>query len=184
LRFVFSVFRLVSRRCHHISTIHQLAPAPHRSVRAVFPHPALQTGSHRSRVDPTVNLTFGSCLAISDSRFSFVDNSLLALCPLIVSPPRYTCLSTPSLRWHYPASQVQWVDPTTYAPSPGLVSSASGTPPLFFKEEGIGPPRFLTRSFGQHAMDYDPGGVSAISPITMTSLLPSMFLITWTCSTT
>ena len=32
-------------------------------------------------------------------------------------------------------------------------------------------------------MDYDPGGVSTISPITMVSLLPSMFLITWACST-
>jgi hypothetical protein len=41
----FLCFRLVSRRCHNISTIHQLAPAPHRTGRAVFPHPALQTGS-------------------------------------------------------------------------------------------------------------------------------------------
>ncbi len=173
MRFVFSVCRLVSRRCHHISTIHQLAPAPHRTGRAVFPHPALQTGSHRSRVD------FSS--TISDSRFSFVDNSLLALCPLIVSPPRYTCLSTSSLHRHYPVSLVQWVDPTTYAPSPGLVSSASGTP---FKRGKHRSSQVPTKSFGQHAMDYDPGGVSTISPITMTSLLPSMFLITWACSTT
>ena len=33
-------------------------------------------------------------------------------------------------------------------------------------------------------MDYDPGGVSAISPLTMASLLPSGFLIPWACSTT
>ncbi len=31
-------FRLVSRRCHKISTIHPLAPAPHRTVRALFTH--------------------------------------------------------------------------------------------------------------------------------------------------
>ena len=35
-------------------------------------------------------------------------------------------------------------------------------PPLL--EEGIGPPRFLAKSLEQHAMDYNPGGVSAISP--------------------
>ena len=39
------------------------------------------------------------------------------------------------------------------------------------------------QSFEQHAVDYDPGGVSTISPITMVSLLPSMFLITWAYST-
>jgi len=33
-------------------------------------------------------------------------------------------------------------------------------------------------------VDYDPGGVSAISPLTMASLLPSGFLILWACSTT
>ena len=144
MRFVFSVCRLVSRRCHNISTIHQLAPAPHRTGLAVFPHPALQTGSLISRVDPAVslkNFTFGSCLAISDSRFSFVDNSLPALGPVIVSPPRYTCLSTPSLLQHYLSSSVLWVDPTTYTSYFGLVSLASSTPTL--AEEGIGPPRLL-----------------------------------------
>ena len=33
-------------------------------------------------------------------------------------------------------------------------------------------------------MDYDPGGVSAISPVTMTLLLPSVVLNTWARSTT
>jgi len=33
-------------------------------------------------------------------------------------------------------------------------------------------------------VDYDPGGVSAISPLTMASLLPSGFLIPWARSTT
>jgi hypothetical protein len=32
-------------------------------------------------------------------------------------------------------------------------------------------------------MDYDPGGVTTISPVTMVLLLPSTFLITWACST-
>jgi len=120
-------------------------------------------------------------LLVSDSRFSFVDNSLPALSPVIVSPPRYTCLSTPSLLRHYPSSSVLWVDPTTYASSSGLVSSTSGTPIAGGKHRSSQVP---VRSFGQHPMDYDPGGVSAISPITMASLLPSMFLITWACSTT
>ena len=111
----FLCFRLVSRRCHIISTIHLLAPAPHRTGLADFPHPALQTGSQVSSL--------------------IVDSVLLTilwpvLCPAIVSPPPYTCLSTPSLFRHYPASSVLWVDPTTYAPSPHLVSSVSGTPLL------------------------------------------------------
>ncbi len=41
--FVFSVFRLVSRRCHNISTIHQLCPviATHRVV-----FPIIAQGRH------------------------------------------------------------------------------------------------------------------------------------------
>jgi hypothetical protein len=42
LRFVFSVCRLVSRRCHIISTFHQLAPAPLRTVLALLTHTAPQ----------------------------------------------------------------------------------------------------------------------------------------------
>ncbi len=42
LRFVFSVCRLVSRRCHDISTFHRLAPAPLRTVRALLTHTAPQ----------------------------------------------------------------------------------------------------------------------------------------------
>jgi len=34
------------------------------------------------------------------------------------------------------------------------------------------------------AVDYDPGEVSAISPVTMASLLPSVILNTWARSTT
>gem|GEM_PF-5942452 len=43
LSFVFSVCRLVSRRCHIISTFHQLAPAPRRTVLAQLTHTAPQT---------------------------------------------------------------------------------------------------------------------------------------------
>ena len=39
------------------------------------------------------------------------------------------------------------------------------------------------KSFEQHAVDYDPGGVFAISPVAMASLLSSVFLTTSTCST-
>jgi len=35
-------FRLVSRRCHSISTIQQLCPAPHGTVLALLRHTALQ----------------------------------------------------------------------------------------------------------------------------------------------
>mgnify|MGYP000049663395 CR=1 FL=1 len=38
--FVFSVCRLVSRRCHNISTMYPLAPAPHRTGRGALHHPA------------------------------------------------------------------------------------------------------------------------------------------------
>lgn len=62
------------------------------------------------------------------------------LCPAVVSPPRYICLSTPSLLRYYPSSTVVCVDPTTYAPSSNLVSSASST---LIPREGTGSPRFL-----------------------------------------
>jgi len=62
LMFVFSVCRLISRRCHIISTIHPLAPAPHRTGLADFPHPALQAGSHTCGINPSVTLHYsGSC---------------------------------------------------------------------------------------------------------------------------
>jgi len=73
------------------------------------------------------------------------------------------------------------VDPTTCPSSSPLVSSVMSTP---LSEEGIGSPRFLTNPLDKHAVDYDPGGVSTISPVTMASLLPSVFLITWARSTT
>jgi len=47
-------------------------PAPHRTGQAVFPHPALQAGSHPSRVDQTVavqNLGFGQGKASSLNEF-------------------------------------------------------------------------------------------------------------------
>ena len=47
-------------------------------------------------------------------------------------------------------------------PLPMASSPRLPVPPLL--EESIGPPRFLAKSLGQHAMDYDPGGVSVISP--------------------
>ena len=122
--FVFSVYRLVSRRCHAISTVYPLAPAPHRTGRADFPHPALQSGSQVSSVNPT----FESLAAIPDSRFSSVDNVFPGSEPCIVSLPRYTCLSTPSLHRHYPVSLVLWIDPTTCTSSSNLVPSVPSTP--------------------------------------------------------
>ncbi len=128
MKFVFSVFRLVSRRCHTISTVYPLAPAHPRTGRADFLHPALQAGSQVC--------TF----AISDSRFSSVDNAFPGSVSCIVSLPRYTCPSIPSLHRHYPASLVLWIDPTTCTSSSNLVASVPSTP---LPEEGTGPPRFL-----------------------------------------
>ena len=101
-----------------------------------------------------------------------------AACPAIVSPPQYTCLSTPSLLRHYPASSVLWIDPTTYDSSPGLVSSASGTP---FKEEDTGPPRFLRNPFGSmpwtvprcsfHHLAYNDGLVAGFGVLNHLGLL-------------
>ena len=97
----------------------------------------------------------------ADSRVGFGDNVFPGSVSRIVSPPRYTYLSTPSLHQRYPASSVLWVDPTTCTSSSNLVPSAPSTP---LPEEGTGPPRFLGKSLAQHAVDYDPGGVSTISP--------------------
>ena len=77
----------------------------------------------------------------ADSRVGLGYNVFPGSVSRIVSPPRYTCLSTPSLHRHYPASPVLWVDPTTCPSSSSLVSSVMSTP---LSEEGTGPPRFLT----------------------------------------
>jgi len=89
LMFVFSVCRLVSRRCHSISTMYPLAPAPHRIPPWRDSSGKFTGRRHKSKSE--------SLAAISDSRFSLVDNAFIGSVSLIVSPPRYTCLSTPSL---------------------------------------------------------------------------------------
>jgi len=77
-----------------------LAIAPHRTVLADFPHTALQTDLQISRVNPS--------LAISDNRFSFVENlfsdSILGNC---FSSTIHLCLSTPSLLRNYLTSTVR-----------------------------------------------------------------------------
>ncbi len=49
---MFSVSRLVSRRCHKISSILRLCPTPHRTVRARLRHTALQMSIDRSDAIP------------------------------------------------------------------------------------------------------------------------------------
>ena len=117
----------------------------------------------------------------ADSRVGFGDNVFPGSVSRIVSPPRYTYLSTPSLHRHYPASTVLWIDPTTCTSSSNLVASVPSTPLTGGKHRSSQVPE---ESLGQHAVDYNPGGVSAISPLTIASLLPSGFLIPWACSTT
>jgi hypothetical protein len=117
----------------------------------------------------------------ADSRVGFGDNAFPGSVSRIVSPPRCTCLSTPSLHRHYPASSVLGVDPTTCTSSSNLVSSAPRTPFSGGRHRSSQVPE---KSLEQHAVDYDPGGVSAISPATIASLLPSGFLIPWAGSTT
>jgi len=64
----------------------------------------------------------------ADSRVGFGDNVFPGSVSRIVSPPRYTYLSTPSLHQRYPASSVLWVDPTTCTSSSNLVPSVPSTP--------------------------------------------------------
>ena len=116
----------------------------------------------------------------SDSRFSSVDNAFPGSVPCIVSLPRYTCLSIPSLHpalaglpWYYGLIRLPVAHPQTSLPRFQV--------PLYrgrYRSSQV-----PEKSLQQHAVDYDPGGVSAISPLTMTALLPSVFLITWACST-
>ena len=63
---------------------------------AIFPHTALQTNSQRFLLFDSVSCT----------------HLLLIQCPMRVSPPRYICLSVPSLHRHYPTSSLLWTNPT------------------------------------------------------------------------
>ena len=91
LSFVLSVCRLVSRRCHIISTFHQLVPAPRRTVRAQLTHMAPQT----------------IIRGLAPMRSSFVATASPLLCAAGVSLLCSTiCRLLPSggitrLRWYY-----------------------------------------------------------------------------------
>jgi len=167
--FVFSVYRLVSRRCHAISTVYPLAPAPHRTGRADFPHPALQSGSQVCSVDPI-------SLIVDSVPLTMLSQVLCpALSPFLDTPD---CQSLPStgitrLLWYYGLIRLPVPRPQTSFPQ-FQVPLCRGR----YRSSQV-----PGKSLQQHAVDYDPGGVSASSPLTMTALLPSVFLITWACST-
>ena len=155
--FVFSVCRLVSRRCHMISTLYPLAPAPHRTGRAVFPHPALQTGSQVTLIADSVPLTM------------LLQVLCPALSPLLDTPARQPLPSPGITRLprYYGLIRLPVPHPRTSLPRFQV--------PLYrgrYRSSQV-----PEESLPQHAVDYDPGGVSAISPFTMASLLPSGFLI-------
>jgi hypothetical protein len=92
LSFVFSVCRLVSRRCHIISAFHRLAPAPLRTVLALLTHTAPRTG-FRPRCYPM--------------RSSFVSTVSPLLCVAGVSLLRATIrrplpsIGITRLHWYY-----------------------------------------------------------------------------------
>ena len=102
--FVFSVCRLVSRRCHIISTLHQLSPAPLRTVRALLTHTAPQTVIHNFR-----------CYA-QQFRFHRFSASVFGRC----LPTSLDHLSSPSLQRRCPPSMVLLDDPTPCRPFASL----------------------------------------------------------------
>ena len=170
--FVFYVCRLVSRRCHTISTVYPLAPAPHRTGRADFPHPALQASSQVSSID----LLPQSLIADSVPLTMPFQVLCPALSPFLDTP---ACQSLPStgiarLHWYYGLIRLPVPRPQTSFPR-FQVPLCRGR----YRSSQV-----PGKSLQQHAVDYDPGGVSTISPLTMASLLPSGFLIPWACFTT
>ena len=122
---------------HYFNPI-SVGPGPSQNWTCRFPASSSSgrfTGQQRKSSG-----TFESLAAIPVSRFTSVDNTFPGSGSCIVSPPRTTCRSIPSLHRHYPASSVLWIDPTTCTSSSNLVASVPSTP---LSEEGTGPPRFL-----------------------------------------
>jgi len=98
-----------------------------------------------------------------------------ALSPLFDTP---ACQSLPStgftrLHWYYGLIRLPVPHPQTSLPQFQVLLCGGR-----YRSSQV-----PEKSLQQHAVDYDPGGVSAISPLTMTALLPSVFLITRACST-
>ena len=142
----------------------------------------------RLKAQPSQNRTCRFSASGSSGRLT--DRSLIAdsvpltmlsqaLCPAL-SPFLDTpaCQSLPStgitqLHWYYGLIRLPVPRPQASFPRPQV--------PLFRGRHRSS--QVPGKPLQQHAVDYDPGGVSVISPLTMTTLLPSVFLITWACST-
>jgi hypothetical protein len=99
-----------------------------------------------------------------------------ALSPLLDTPARQPLPSPGITRLHRCCGLIRLPVPHPRTSFPRLQ-----VPPFKGRNKS---PQVPEKSLEQHAVDYDPGGVSAISPLAIASLLPSGFLIPWACSTT
>ena len=139
---------------------------------------------------PSQNRTCGFPASGSSSRFT--------ACLLIVDLVSVTMLLPGLCVPHcFSASIHLPVNPFPPPALPGFISTMGRSDYLYLvlKPRSLGSKYPLTggrhrssqvpgKSLEQHAVDYDPGGVSTLSPLTMASLLPSGFLIPWARSTT
>src|SRR3989304_7012084 len=152
-------FRLVSRRCHIISTIHQLALAPLRTVLALFTHTAPHIVSLHDHP------------AFSAVRCSFVSTDSPLLRAEGVSSHRATmCSFLPSssitrLHWYYEAIRL---------PVPHLPSFLFSCPAYSLcSERNTGSPGLPCNHIVKHAVVSDPGEAGITLPLTVISVLTS-----------
>ena len=112
--FVFSICRLVSRRCHNISTLYPLAPAPHRQNRTCR---FSASGSSGRLTDRSL---------IADSVLLIMLSQVLcpALSPFLDTPASQSLPSTATTRlpWYYGLIRLPVPHPQN------LVSSVPSTP--------------------------------------------------------
>jgi len=138
-----------------ISTIHQLSPAPLRTVLALFTHTAPHMVNSRS---------IRYAVQFRCHRFPASVNGRCFLTPL------YHVWS-PSLRRHYPPSSVLLNHPTPCAIFAFLPLQLSGILP--FQEESTGSPGLPCNHNVKHAMVSDPGEASIFLPIAKMPVLTS-----------
>src|SRR3990172_5650849 len=160
-------FCLVSRRCHIISTIHQLALAPLRTVLALFTHTAPHIVSLHDHP------------AFSAVRCSFVSTDSPLLRAEGVSSHRATmCSFLPSSS----ITRLLWYSEAIRLPVSHLPSSLFSCPAYSLcYERDTGPPGLPCNHNVKHAMVSDPeeAGITlplaAIPVLTSTSLTVSSF---------
>ncbi len=153
--FVFSVFRLISRRCHTISSIPGCPSAPPRTVLALFTH----------------TLSFTRCHNLRAMRCNFVDTASLRLGAAGVSSHRSALCHLLSssgitrLRWYYETIRLPMSDKLR-------LSNYGCWSPLPSMEANIGSPGLPCCRCVMHAMVSGPGrrrSKATIAPPVLTS---------------